>query len=238
MTDVVAASGSDDIIGRYLSDPRPPHSDRPWITLGMIASLDGSATLGEGSTHLGGPPDLAVFRALRAMSDVIVVGANTVNMEGYRAVRLADDLRSWREGQGMPPDPGVAIVSGTLQLELSESLLASRPTILTCQSAPQDRLDALATMTDVIVAGDRHVDVGAAMSALALRGVERVVLEGGPTLNGHMAPLIDEVCMTVAPMLVGGSGPRIVVGGGQVRTARLARIIFREDFLLLRYLLG
>ena len=236
VTEVVAATGSDDIISRYLADRRAPHADRPWVTLGMISSFDGSATVGEGSTGLGGPPDRAVFRALRAMCDLIVVGATTLNTEGYRAVSLPEELRSWREEQGMSPVPGIAIVSRSLDLEMSESLLASRPVILTCRSAPVRRLDALASVAEVVIVGDAEVDVGAAMTELAARGVERVVLEGGPILNGHMAGLIDEVCMTIAPVLVGGVGPRIVTGG-KLRRATLARIIHREDFLLLRYLL-
>lgn len=238
MTEVVSSSNLDDIISRYLADPRPVRGDRPWITMGMVSSLDGSATIGGGSTGLGGPPDKAVFRALRAMSDFVVVGATTMNTEGYRSVRLPDDLRSWREAQGMTPVPGVAIVSRSLDLAMSESLLASRPTILTCRSAPTSRLEALAPVADVVIAGEAEVDVAAAMRELAARGAERVVLEGGPTLNGHMAVLIDEVCMTIAPVLVGGSGPRIVTGGGEVRPATLGRVIESEGFLLLRYLLG
>jgi riboflavin biosynthesis pyrimidine reductase len=238
MTEVVSASGPDDIISRYLDDARPPRADRPWVTLGMISSLDGSATLGGGSTGLGGPPDRAVFRALRAMSDYIVVGATTLNTEGYRAVSLPEELRTWRQQQGMAPVPGVAIVSRSLDLELSESLVKSRPLILTCRGAPGDRLDAMASVADVIIAGDAEVDVDAAMVELSARGVQRVVLEGGPTLNGHMAGLIDEVCMTIAPVMVGGDGPRIVTGGGELRSARLARIIHCDDFLLLRYLFG
>lgn len=237
MTEVVSALGTDDIISRYLADPRPPHADRPWVTLGMISSFDGSATLGEGSTGLGGPPDRAVFRALRAMSDLIVVGATTMRSEGYRAVSLPVELQSWREKQGMTLLPRVAVVSRSLDLDMSESLLASRPVILTCRGAPDDRVDALASVAEVVVAGDAEVDVGAAMTELAARGAERVVLEGGPTLNGHMAGLIDEVCMTIAPVLVGGDGPRIVTGGEETRRATLARIIHSEDFLLLRYLL-
>jgi riboflavin biosynthesis pyrimidine reductase len=140
--------------------------------------------------------------------------------------------------QGMAPVPGVAIVSRSLDLELSESLVESRPVILTCRGAPGDRLDAIASVADVIIAGDAEVDVDAAMVELSARGVQRVVLEGGPTLNGHMAGLIDEVCMTIAPVMVGGDGPRIVTGGGEPRSATLARIIHCDDFLLLRYLFG
>ena len=237
MTEVVSAASDEDIIARYLADERPARPDRPWVTLGMIASLDGSATLGGGSTRLGGPADRAVFRALRAMADMIVVGATTLNTEGYRAVRLPAELRAWRGGRGMTPVPGVAIVSRSLDLHLSESLLASRPLILTCRRAPKDRVESLAAAADVVMAGDAEVDPHLATAELAARGVERVVLEGGPTLNGHMAGLIDEVCMTVAPILVAGTGPRIVTGDGELRSATLERIIHRDDFLLLRYLL-
>lgn len=237
MTEVLQLQSDTEIASHYLADRRQPRTNQPWITLGMIASLDGSAVVAGGSTPLGGPPDRAVFRALRAVADVIVVGATTVNAEGYRAVRLPDDLVKWRTERGLPPVPRVAVVSNRLALHLSDSLLASRPMLITSQSAPRDRLERLAEGMEVIVAGTERVDFPRAMEEMAAQGVRRITLEGGPTVNGQMAGLVDEVCMTVAPVLAGGTGSRIVVGGGPLRSARLARIIHSDGFLLLRYLL-
>src|SRR5690606_16897183 len=163
-----------------LADERPPRADRPWITLGMVASLDGSATIAGGSTGLGGPADLAVLRALRAVADVLVVGATTVNTEGYGAVALRADLRRWREERGMPPAPRLAIVSNSLNLALSDAVLQSHPLLITSGAAPAGRLAELTPAMEVLVAGEEAVDLPRAMRQLAGRGVRRLTLEGGP----------------------------------------------------------
>lgn len=225
-----------EIAAAYLADDRPAHPDRPWTTLGMIASVDGAATVKGGSTGLGGPPDRAVFRALRAMTDVILVGASTVNAEGYRAVGLPEELVAWRRERGLSDAPRLAIVSNSLDLRLSDSLVASHPLIVTSRAAPIDRLDSITPGAEVVVAGAERVDFGMALGELAVRGAGRVLVEGGPRVNGQVLGRLDEVCVTVAPILAGGDGPRIVVGAERLRRGFLARIIHSEGFLLLRYL--
>lgn len=237
MTALVDLVDPHEIAAAYLADDRPAHSDRrPWTTLGMIASLDGAATVEGGSTGLGGPPDRAVFRALRTMTDVILVGASTVNAEGYRAVRLPDGLVAWRRDRGLSDVPRVAIVSNSLDLRLSDSLVETRPLILTSRSAPIARVDSIAQGAEVVVAGEERVDFGVALTELAARGAGKVLVEGGPRVNGQLLGHLDEVCMTVAPILAGGDGPRIVVGPEQLRRGALDRIIHSDGFLLLRYL--
>lgn len=236
MTVLVEASDPSDIAAFYLTDPRPSHSLRPWIAMGMISSLDGSATIDDGSTGLGGPPDRAVFRALRAVADLVVVGASTARAEQYRAARLPDELVAWRQEHGLPPTPGIAIISNSLELDLTDSLAESRPTILTSAASPAHRRAALGTFAEVIVVGDDRVDVEVAMGELRNRGVERVTLEGGPTINAQFADLVDEACVTIAPLLARGDGPRIVHGQDGARRASLDRVIASDGFLLLRYL--
>lgn len=203
----------------------------------MISSLDGSATIDDGSTGLGGPPDRAVFRALRAVADIVVVGASTARAEKYRSVRLPEELLRWRTERELPATPGIAIVSNSLDLDLTDSLAASRPMILTSAASPADRRASMGEFAEVIVAGDERVDPDEAMSELRNRGAERITLEGGPTINAQFADLIDEACVTIAPLLVGGDGPRIVHGLSGSREASLDRAIASDGFLLLRYLL-
>lgn len=236
MTALLDLDDPQEIAAAYLADDRPARSDRPWTTLGMIASLDGAATVEGGSTGLGGPPDRAVFRALRAMTDVILVGASTVNAEGYRAVRLPDDLVTWRREHGLTDAPRLAIVSNSLDLRLSDSLVESRPLIVTSQVAPVARLDSVARGAEVVVAGEKRVDFGTALAELKVRGAGRVLVEGGPRVNGQVLNQLDEVCVTIAPVLAGGEGPRIVMGSEHLRRGSLARIIHSDGFLLLRYL--
>jgi riboflavin biosynthesis pyrimidine reductase len=226
-----------EIIEQYLADERPPHPSRPWVTMGMISSVDGGVTVDGRSTGLGGPPDRAVFRALRAAADVVLVGAETLRVEGYRAVSLPEQFVGWRQSQGKTDNPQVAVVSRSLDLELTESLAESRPLILTCESAPIERRQALAEFAEVIVSGSEGVEPTMALAHLWERGMERVILEGGPSLNGQMLDLIDEVCVTIAPLIAGGDSSRIVAGAPHSRRMDLARTIHSDGFLLLRYLL-
>ncbi|HSJ28754.1 MAG TPA: dihydrofolate reductase family protein [Acidimicrobiia bacterium] len=239
MTTVLDLTDPDEIAGHYLADERPVRQERPWITMGMISSLDGSATLDGGSTALGGPPDRAVFRALRAVADVILVGASTVRSERYRSVRLPDRLVAWRRNQGLSEAPRLAIVSAQLGFDPTDSLLDSNPILVTCEAAPSPERSRWASRGDVLVAGEERVDLDDAMRLLRTRfGTERVTLEGGPTLNGQMVGQVDEISITLAPTVVAGDGPRIIRGLEGVRSAALDRVIHCDGFLLLRYLLG
>ena len=235
---VLSGLDLDEIADRYLNDHRDPGPDRPWVTLGMISSVDGSAVVDGGSTALGGPPDRAVFRALRAVSDVVLTGASTVRAEQYRAPRLPDRLEEWRRSRGLSAAPRVAVVSNTLDLDLTDSLKDDRPIILTSLSAPPLRVEELSVHAEVVVAGADRVDLVGGLAELRRRGVGRVVLEGGPRLNGQMTGLIDEACVTISPTIAAGDGQRIIVGGEAVSTVRLERVIESDGFLLLRYLLG
>lgn len=224
------------IIEQYLADERPPHATRPWVTMGMISSLDGSVTVDGRSTGLGGPPDRAVFRALRAVSDVVLVGAETLRTERYRAVSLPEHLVGWRRSFGMADNPQIAVVSRSLDLELTESLADSRPLILTCDSAPIEKRQALAEVAEVVLSGTDDVVPELALARLQERGMGRVILEGGPSLNGQMIDLIDEACVTIAPVVAGGAATRIVAGSPDSRRLDLMRVIHSDGFLLLRYL--
>ena len=224
------------IIEQYLADERPPRPTRPWVTMGMISSLDGGVTVDGRSTGLGGPPDRAVFRALRAVSDVVLVGAETLRAERYRAVSLPDHLVDWRRSRGMADNPQVAVVSRSLDLELTESLAEARPLILTCDSAPLKKRQAMAEVAEVVLSGTDGVVPALALAHLQERGIGRVILEGGPSLNGQMLGLIDEACVTIAPLVAGGAANRIVAGSQVSRRLDLIRVIHSDGFLLLRYL--
>ena len=65
------------------------------------------------------------------------------------------------------------------------------------------------------------------------------VLEGGSNLNNQMlqANLIDEICLTIAPMFVGGTTPRIFEGEWFKHDSwTLAHVCHDSGFVFLRYL--
>jgi riboflavin biosynthesis pyrimidine reductase len=197
----------------------------------FVASADGSVSLEGKSGTLGSPADRELFQLLRAMSDVVLVGAGTARVENYGGAR--------QTAGNIPP---IAVVSRSLDFDVQSRLFTDTlvpPIILTCEAAPQDRRNALDGIAEVIVAGDEDVDLRVALDALAERGLRHVECEGGPHLLGWLiaAGLLDELCLTVAPVIAGGEAGRIVAGlETQVADRlQLAHVLEDDGFLFLRY---
>src|SRR5688500_3170791 len=104
------------LLGAYdVHRPTPP--DRPWVLLDMVASVDGRISLGGRVGALSTPPDKALFRHLRCLSDVVLVGAQTVRAESYGPVRCEDHHLSRRAERAQAPQPRLCIVSRSLDLD-------------------------------------------------------------------------------------------------------------------------
>jgi riboflavin biosynthesis pyrimidine reductase len=239
----------------YGDDSRPPFGNRPWVLANMIASIDGAATDPTGrSAGLGGPADLRVFSAIRAVADIVLAGAGTVRTERYGPARMLPAQEEARRIRGQSPRPRIAVVTRSLALDLDLPLFREasdeyRPIVITT-TAGLDRVrstggatatHALATVAEIIVAGDQFVDCDTALRALRTTARAGVVLvEGGPSINAQLvaADLVDELCLTVSPQLLGADGPRIVdgVGADAPRRMTLDRVLLEDDYLFLRYL--
>ena len=219
-----------------------------WLRANMVASLDGAAAVDGRSGGLSGEADQQVFAMLRAHADVILVGAGTARAEGYGPVRPRSEGLRWawlREGR--PPSPPIAVITRALDLDLGSPLLTSAPAhartiLVTTGSAPPDRRAAAGRTAEVIVAGEASVDLKAAVDVLAGRGYQRISCEGGPHLLAQLAAagLLDELCLTVSPLLAGPGADRIVTGGlpmpgGGARPFALAHALEDEGYLLCRY---
>ncbi|MBX9640434.1 MAG: pyrimidine reductase family protein [Mycobacteriaceae bacterium] len=216
------------------------------VRANFITSLDGGATVEGLSGALAGPGDRAVFVVLRELADVIVVGAGTVRSEGYSGAQLSVGQRQQRQARGQSEMPPLAIVtkSGRLDRDLAVFTRTEVPPfILTCTAAADDIRRHLvglgAEVIDCSGADPKEVDVAAIVAALAARGLHRVLTEGGPTLLGAFieADLLDELCLTIAPLLVGGQAKRIAAGPGQVATRMRCEHVLADDagYLYTRY---
>lgn len=114
--------------------------------------------------------------------------------------------------------------------------------MLTCTAAAaetQGRLAGLAEVVDCSRDDPGRVDEGAVLAALTDRGLHRVLTEGGPMLFSSFVEhgLLDELCLTIAPCVVGGQARRIATGPGQVQTSmRCAHVLSDDDgYLYTRY---
>ena len=231
----------DDALGPYLDVERDA-GDGAWVLANMVATLAGSTASGGKVGSLSTPADASLFRALRAVADVVLVGAETVRREGYGPVRLDGDRQAARIDRGSAPVPPLAVVSRSLDLDFTSPAFAEAETptiVVTCASAPSDRLSLAEQHAAVVVAGDERVEVATAVDALAERGLRVILCEGGPTLLGELAGagLLDELCLTVTPVLGGDDLPIARVPAGvDLQAYELAHVLVDDDHaLFVRY---
>jgi 5-amino-6-(5-phosphoribosylamino)uracil reductase len=217
-----------------------------WTRANMVSSADGAAQSDGVSAGLSGPADKKLFRVLRALADVVLVGASTVRTEGYgSAAVVREEFQEARAAAGQTPAPAIAVVSGSLDLDFGSRLFteAAVPTItVTVEDAPADRLAAARAAGEVIVAGTGRVDLRRAVDLLAESRRGRILCEGGPSLLGGLAAAdrLDELCVTLSPVLVGGPASRIVHGPAIDPPRRLVlhSLLAEDGFLFARYTVG
>jgi riboflavin biosynthesis pyrimidine reductase len=213
-----------------------------WLRANFVASADGAAYVDGRSGGLSSAGDKRVFGILRVLADVVLVGAGTARVEEYKAARPRPSLASLREGR--PAAAPIALVTRTLGLNLSSPLFAEAPPdartiVVTCAASDDELRAETAKVADVIVAGEETVDLAEALRALAERGLGRVLCEGGPHLLGDLtaAGLLDELCLSLSPMLAGPGASRIIAGEPSAARPMTAAHILADDdgFLYCRY---
>lgn len=219
-----------------------PDAGRPWVRANMVTSADGAATIRGRSAGLSSEADRDLFALLRTLCDVILVGAGTARAERYAAVRPEELRPGLRHGRA--PVPAIAVVTRRISLDLSSPLLTAalpgaRTILITTEQAPAELRSQARGNADVIVAGEDTADLGIAVRALADRGYRRILAEGGPQLLGELAAaeVLDELCLTISPLVASGGASRIAVGTSAVQSGRLAlqHVLEEEGHLFCRY---
>lgn len=231
-----------DVLALYRHAPRTPPEGRPWVLANFVAGLDGSIAIKGRVGSLTSAADQVVFGLLRELADVVMVAAGTVRAERYGPVVLDEEARARRTARGQQPVPPVAVVTQSLQLDLSGRLFTqgtTRPLVITVEQTDPATRRAVEQVADVIIAGETVVEPARALAALADRGAQVVTCEGGPSLTTLLlgAGLLDELCLTVTP-LVGGDPLRLVADEPQLALRRfdLAHAVAGgRDELFLRY---
>jgi riboflavin-specific deaminase-like protein len=174
---------------------------RWWLRAVMVCSVDGAVTGPDGrSGSISSTSDRVLFRHLRAQPDAVIVGAGTARAEDY----------------GQPSEARLVVVSRSLSLDPQSRLFdgPGRVVVATSRSADWNAVERLAQVADVVRVGDDEVDLTELVGLLADQGLQRLQCEGGPALLGDIAAagLLDELCLSTVPTIVGGKGARIVTG--------------------------
>lgn len=233
----------EDRLGQYYAYPENLTSC--WVRANFISSLDGAATADGRSGALGGAGDRAVFRLMRELADVVVVGAGTVRIETYSGAQLGVPERQRRCARGQREVPPIAIVTRSADLDHDLAVFTQTevpPLLLTTHDNAAEaraRFTGLAEVYDCSDTDPGGVDLGAALRTLAGLGLTRVLAEGGPSLLGTFIAdgLLDELCLTIAPTVVGGASTRIADGHRELITRLQRRHVLGDDegYLYTRY---
>lgn len=172
----------------------------PFVRVKTASSLDGKTALSGGdSKWITGEPARRDVHRLRARSCAILTGVGTV---------IADDPLLNVRGLDTQRQPLKVIVDSQLRTSPTARILSEGKTLIACAEPDSKRAAALEAAGARIVClplADGQVDLNALLSRLAQSGINEVMTEAGPTLNGALlaAGLVDEWVQYVAPVLLG-----------------------------------
>ncbi len=225
-----------DILKMLFSESRD--ASTPWVLLNMVASVDGATAVGGGASGLNDEDDKALFLALRAVADVVLVGASTLRSENLGPVTMTGDMTAFRQRAGLHREPRLAILSRSLRIDPEARVFsdpARRPIIITEHGADPESMNSLGRVADMQTAG--RLDGGGIIEALG--DVDVVLCEGGPTVNSQLiaADLVDEINLTVSPVFALGESKRVAMGSplNPPLDLRLDRVATGDRSLFLRY---
>jgi 5-amino-6-(5-phosphoribosylamino)uracil reductase len=221
--------------------------DRPYVLLSCAVSLDGYIDdSSDGQLRLSDDADIDRVDELRACSDAILVGAETVRADDPVLLLRSVARRDARIASGRSPDPARVVISGSGNLDPAARMFATGANRIVYVSSgslatARERLGAKADVAD---AGD-PVDLSRILADLAVRGITRVMVEGGASVLTQFlqADLADELVLAIAPFFIGDpAAPRFVHAGHFRWTpgnrARLAGVTSAGDMAVLRYALS
>jgi len=165
---------------------------------------------------------------LRAEADAVMVGGRTLLVENPKLTVKSATLRAKRTERGLTPNPVKVGIASNAALEPASDFLTAGPArivIFTTQATSKKQLEFLrARGVEVFVHDASRVDLPKALATLKKLGVNRLMVEGGGTLNFELLRLglVDELMAYVAPLVFGGeSAPTMAAGPGAVRSAAI-----------------
>jgi len=223
-------------------------SERPYTLLSCSVSLDGYLdSPAVPRLQLSNAADFERIDAVRASCDAILVGANTIRRDNPRLLIRSADRRREREVRGKPASPVKVTVTGSGDLDPNGQFFTAGAgdKIVYCPSATRRSLDTAVGRSATVVGLGARVTVRAIAEDLAVRGVRRLMIEGGAIVHTQFLTddLADELQLVIAPMFVGDSRARRFVTDGSFpwthdQRAELADVQRIGDVVMLRYALS
>ncbi|MBU4075321.1 MAG: 2,5-diamino-6-(ribosylamino)-4(3H)-pyrimidinone 5'-phosphate reductase [Euryarchaeota archaeon] len=207
-------------------------SSRPFVFINAAMSADGKiATIERKQTRISGNLDFDRMDELRATSDAIMVGIGTVLSDNPSLTVKSAQRRDMRRAKGLPENPVRIVVDSMGRTPPDADILKKgegERIIAVSENAPQERVKKLAESAEIISFGKKTVDLNKFLIELKARGIDRLMVEGGATLNWGLISggLVDEIYTFIGNIIIGGrSSPTLVDGEG-----------FKNDFCRLTLL--
>ncbi|MFI5998390.1 RibD family protein [Streptomyces sp. NPDC051362] len=217
---------------------------RPYVVLSAAVSIDGHLDdANSGRLLLSSAEDFDRVDQVRADSDAILIGANTVRRDNPRLLVNSAERRARRLSEGKPEYPLKVTVtaSGVLSPDLKFWHHGGDKLVVTVDGAMRSIQTTLGDLAEVISVGP-ELDWHLVLEELGRRGVDQLMVEGGGTIHTQLmaADLVDELHLALAPLLVGQPdaarflGAATYPGGPNARMRVLdARTV--GDIVLVRY---
>ncbi len=197
----------------------PPPQGRPYVLMNMVMSVDGKAVVSGSEGGLGSDVDRRLMREIRTNADVILVGANTLRATGASSRLGADDLEQIRIASGRPRFPTAALRSRSGNLPLDKLFFTARDfdaVIFLTDETPDVAYEAVVATGRPVVRLPAQDTIPAMLSHMRDElGAKVLLVEGGPTTNGDFfaRDLVDELFVTVGPVVVGGRDTSTIIEG-------------------------
>jgi riboflavin biosynthesis pyrimidine reductase len=213
-------------------------ADRPFVYVAMIATVDGRAALDGRSAALGDEADLDMLLELRALADAVLIGTGTLRAEGYARLVRSEERRARRRTAGLTDDPLAVLLTRGFDIPWEAGLFqaAEQPVLIWSGTGG----DVPEVPAPVEVAHVADPTLPALLAELRSRGVRSLLCETGPRLHRalHAAGLIDELFLTVAPVLTADEDEPPILTGGRLPEPvgmRLMWVLQYGSELFLRY---
>ena len=199
--------------------------NRPFVFINVAMTADGKIdTFARKGAAISSQRDKERVDQLRAEADAIMVGGRTLLDEDPKLTVKSESLRAERVARGLPPNPVKVGVVSDANLRADSKFLnegAARVVIFTTHQTSKDKLAFLHSRNvNVYVHDSERVGLHKALATLRELGIQRLMVEGGATLNFELMRLglVDEVTAYIAPMIFGGeSAPTMAAGAGLER---------------------
>jgi riboflavin biosynthesis pyrimidine reductase len=191
------------------------------VRANFVLSVDGAAEFDGRSRPLATADDTTVFGILRAVSDVVLVGARTARREDYGPAKVAESRRRRRLARGQTPQPPVAVVTARGDLDPESRLFSGSgapgyvaPLVFVGEGIAADRRRTLDKVAEVVECRGKVVSMTDVVEALWGRGLQRVLCEGGPMVVSELLGrgLLDELCLTHTSVVAGPGRATLTTG--------------------------